>query len=96
MDVAELKQKIASNEPLMILDVREQEELAEGGQIPESVNMPMGQVYTGADKLPKDKKIITVCRSGGRAGVVAEMLTSKGYDAEVLEGGMQAWNADAA
>jgi rhodanese-related sulfurtransferase len=34
---------------------------------------------------------VTVCRSGGRAGRAAGLLTSSGRRAAVMNGGMQRW-----
>jgi rhodanese-related sulfurtransferase len=39
-------------------------------------------------KLPKDKKLVTICFSGGRCLAVNQYLKSNGYDADYLEGGM--------
>lgn len=52
----------------------------------------MGKVFTEAvkDNLPKDKRIIVFCRTGVRAGIVASELSSRGYDIEGLEGGLEA------
>lgn len=56
----------------------------------------MGQVFVdaGAGKLPKDKKIVTICKKGGRCEIVARELREKGYDIEHLEGGIEAWEEE--
>ena len=94
MKVSELKEKLQKNEDVRILDVRENEEFEQGEAIPGSENMPMGKVFLEASKgtLPKDKKIVTVCKSGTRCEIVARELKQKGYDIEHLEGGLNAWN----
>lgn len=93
MNVNDLKAVLENKEDVRILDVREKEEFESGTPIPGAENIPMGKVFVEVSKgnLPKDKKIITVCRSGGRADIVAHMLEQKGYDVENLEGGMNAW-----
>jgi rhodanese-related sulfurtransferase len=93
MKVDELKQKMNSGEDVLLLDVREADEFAAGDAIPGSKNVPMGKVFVEAAKgeLPKDKKIVTICKSGGRCGIVARELAEKGYDIESLEGGISAW-----
>ncbi|MCK9361297.1 rhodanese-like domain-containing protein [Patescibacteria group bacterium] len=95
MKATELKTKLQNNE-VKVLDVREQEEFDLSGAIPGSENVPMGKVFVEASKglLPKDKKIVTVCKSGTRCEIVARELKQKGYDIEFLEGGLDAWNAE--
>lgn len=94
MKVAELKGKIKNGEDVLLLDVRERDEIAQSGNVIEgSRNIPMGDVLVEAAKgsLPKDRKIVTICRSGSRSGFVARDLVKKGYDAESLDGGMEEW-----
>jgi len=96
MKTGELKHKISAQEDLIILDVREKEEFESSEDpIPGAQNMPMGKVFVEAAQghLPKDKKIVTVCKSGVRCEIVARELKDKGYDIEELEGGMNAWEA---
>ena len=44
-------------------------------------------------KLPKDKPVIFICRSGNRSGQVTQQLESHGLDVANMVGGMQAWEA---
>jgi len=78
---------------VLLLDVREKQEYAKGGRIIGAKNVPMGQVFLNAvtGKLPKDKKIVTACKKGGRCKIVAKELRKKGYNIEHLEGGIDAW-----
>lgn len=93
MKVSELKDRLGKKEDLRLLDVREKEEVKESETIPGSENMPMGKVFLEAAKgtLPKDKKIVTICRTGGRCEIIAKELKKKGYDIEHLEGGIEEW-----
>lgn len=98
MKPEELKKRLAEHEDMVLLDVREQEEVkANDNMIEGAQNMPMGKVFLEAAQghLPKDKKIITICKAGGRCQIVAKELREKGYDIEHLEGGLKAWNAEA-
>lgn len=92
MDIKELKDRIEKHEKLLLLDVREAEEVAQGDEMPGAINMPMGKVFVEAAKgtLPKDEKIVAVCKSGVRCEIVARELEKKGYDIEYLEGGLRA------
>jgi DMSO/TMAO reductase YedYZ molybdopterin-dependent catalytic subunit/rhodanese-related sulfurtransferase/glyoxylase-like metal-dependent hydrolase (beta-lactamase superfamily II) len=76
----------------MMLDVREPDEWAEG-HAAEAVLIPMGEIPVRQDELPRDRRIVVVCRSGGRSAAVTDALRNKGYDAVNLVGGMCAWTA---
>ncbi|MBS3097131.1 rhodanese-like domain-containing protein [Candidatus Woesearchaeota archaeon] len=43
-------------------------------------------------KLPKDKKIVTVCNAGVTSQNASMLLESMGYRTKVLENGMIGWN----
>lgn len=73
-----------------LLDVREPDEWA-AGHAPDAVHVPMRELGTRVDELPRDRLIVAICRSGERSRVVAEALISEGYDAVNAIGGMRAW-----
>ncbi|MCB9811086.1 rhodanese-like domain-containing protein [Candidatus Nomurabacteria bacterium] len=75
---------------ILLLDIREADELAEDATIEGAVNMPMGKVFTEAIKgnLEKDKQIVVFCRTGGRAAIVERELRERGYEIDGLEGGL--------
>jgi rhodanese-related sulfurtransferase len=93
ISVATLKERIANNEKVNLLDVREPDEHAEfniGGTF-----IPLGQVMAmqvdALDEL-KNEEIICYCRSGKRSMQAAMMLETMGFANVVnLEGGMLAW-----
>lgn len=65
----------------LIIDVREPAEYS-SGHVEEAINIPVSQLRAGSQELrdvAKDTEIITYCRSGHRAGVAANILTSLGY-----------------
>jgi NADPH-dependent 2,4-dienoyl-CoA reductase/sulfur reductase-like enzyme/rhodanese-related sulfurtransferase len=70
-----------------LLDVREPFELAVE-QEPGAVNIPIGQLRTRLDELPRDREILVICRSGQRAYIATRMLLQKGFKARTLAGGM--------
>ena len=97
MKVSDLKELLKKGEDILLLDVREKDEAeANGEKIEGSRNVPMGKVFTEAAKgnLPKDKRIITVCKTGGRCEIVARELQKKGYNIEHLEGGIEEWKKE--
>ena len=93
ISVAKLKERIAANESLNLLDVREPDERLDfniGG-----VFIPLGQVMgmqTDEIENLKNEEIICYCRSGNRSMQAAMMLETFGFTNVVnLDGGMNAW-----
>ena len=70
-----------------ILDVREPFELAVEN-IPGATNIPMGQLRSRLDELPKDREIHIICRSGQRAYYATRVLLQNGFKAKNVSGGM--------
>jgi glyoxylase-like metal-dependent hydrolase (beta-lactamase superfamily II)/rhodanese-related sulfurtransferase len=94
--VLDLKVMLDSSEPLLLLDVREEKELtAELGHLEGIAHVPISSLTSQLNELEKfkDRKIITVCRSGARAYTAAQILTQAGFpNVQVLDGGMILWN----
>jgi glyoxylase-like metal-dependent hydrolase (beta-lactamase superfamily II)/rhodanese-related sulfurtransferase len=81
---------------VQVLDVREPDEFAQGlGHIEGALLVPLGQMDARLVELPRDRPIVTVCRSGARSARAAAMLGKAGF-AEVanLRGGMLRWRAE--
>lgn len=91
ISVEELKAKIESKDPFVLLDVREQEEY-DTARIDGSVLIPMGTIPQRCAELPKDKEIVVHCHHGGRSARVAGFLIQNGYKAVNLAGGINAWS----
>ena len=64
---------------VVVLDVREPNELAETGTVKGAIHIPLGQLESRLGELPKDKVILTACRGGGRASRALTLLESKGF-----------------
>jgi rhodanese-related sulfurtransferase len=64
---------------VVVLDVREDSELAETGTVKGAVHIPLGQLEARLGELPKDKVILTACRGGGRASRALTLLEAKGF-----------------
>ena len=71
-----------------IIDVREDIELKETGTIKGAVHIPMMTVPNNLNKIPKDREIYILCRSGRRSYDVSAYLCELGYDAVNLAGGI--------
>ncbi len=70
-----------------VLDVREETELATES-FKGSVNIPIGQLRSRLNELPKDKEIYVICRSGQRAYLATRILLQNGFKAKNVSGGM--------
>lgn len=74
-----------------LVDVREKDE-RDDGYIAGSRNIPYRLLRLGADDLPRDRPIVTICSSGPRAAVAASVLAAEGFDARpVVDGGVEDW-----
>ncbi len=73
-----------------LLDVREDDEW-QAGHIDGSQHIPLGQLRERLGEVPKERRIVAVCRSGSRSGAAVRGLVQLGYDAENLDGGVTAW-----
>ena len=78
---------------VVIIDIREENELLSLPAFSGATHIPMKKLLTEANhcNLPKDKLIVTVCRSGSRCKVVNRILSQMGYRTDLLEGGMNAY-----
>jgi SulP family sulfate permease len=79
--------------PPFVVDVREPREFRQG-HIPEAQLIPLPTIMSDSVKLPNDRPIILVCRTGRRSRRAAYALQHIGcVNVAVLQGGMQAWEA---
>jgi len=67
---------------VIILDVRTPQENAEA-RIKNSLLIPLDQLESRLDEIPKDKPILVYCRSGSRSLFAAQILEKNGFK-EVL------------
>lgn len=76
---------IVRNHPkgVLILDVRTRAESA-GGMVPGAKNIPVDELSARLGELPKDKEIITHCRTGLRAEMAYSILRNGGYNSRFL------------
>ncbi|MGY0692774.1 rhodanese-like domain-containing protein [Virgibacillus sp. FSP13] len=91
--VKELAKKLKDGENVSIIDVREDEEVAQG-KIPGARHIPLGQLPDHLDELDKNQHYFMVCRSGGRSGNACAFLSNQGYDVTNMVGGMLDWEGE--
>ena len=58
------------------------------------MHIPLGELERRVGELDQNRPVVTVCRSGGRAGKAAELLGAAGLNAEIMDGGMTKWVED--
>lgn len=93
ISIEELKQKLAQEEAIQLVDVREDEEVAEG-MIPEAVHIRMGDIPEKLDAFDKSQEYYIICRSGKRSENVCYFLEDQGYQATNVVCGMLAWTGE--
>ncbi len=89
----QLQEKLEQNETLNIIDVREDEEVA-NGMIPTAKHIPLQQIPEAINNLDKNQEYIMVCRSGGRSMNAALYMDQQGFKPINMAGGMLDWNGE--
>lgn len=76
----------------IIVDVREPDEVAEVG-VPGAVHIPLGSLPAEAGRLPDDREVLFLCRSGNRSAYATEFLQSRGHPRTAnIRGGIILWH----
>lgn len=88
---AELSEKLEAGEKLELVDVREDEEVAEG-MIPGVKHIRMMDIPANLDYFDRNKEYIFICRSGSRSNNVCYYLQEQGFKVRNMVGGMLEWN----
>src|SRR5512141_1027427 len=93
MDPRILAEKMASEQPPAVIDVRTGFEF-KAGHIPGAINAPVWKILLKLAKLPTDKQteLVVLCELGPRAVVGKAVLGLYGYNnSTLLDGHMSAW-----
>jgi len=88
----ELKSKLDAGEPLLLLDVREPEEL-EISEFPHPYkHIPLDDLPERVHELDLTSEIVVFCRNDQRSRLASQMLQRMGFArVKVLKGGINAW-----
>lgn len=91
IDPKELASKLNQ---VALIDVRQPDEYAgELGHIPKAELIVLDTLPDLLHKVPKDKTVVFVCRSGGRSARASAIAIANGItDVYNLKGGMLLWN----
>jgi|SRR5579859_1314162 len=89
----ELKAKLDAGEPIKVIDVREDWEVATA-HLDFATNLPMNEIIDRIDEVPKDVPVAIVCHMGARSAAVAQYLDSLGYKTLNVVGGIDRWSSE--
>ena len=96
MDTDTLKSRLAENDDLLVLDVRNADEMKGPlGHVAGARNIAVTDLPNRVNGLQaeRDKPIIIVCQTEKRSLKAEQILVQAGFtDLAVLTGGMEAWN----
>ncbi len=70
-----------------LLDVRNPPELAVES-VPGALNIPLPELRSRLNELPRDREILVICRSGQRAYYATRILLQNGFSSRTVAGGM--------
>jgi len=93
IDTQALKNLIDSEESLVLIDVRTEQE-HKRGHLLKSINLPIDQLEKeiSSKVFDKDAKVILYCLSGSRSTKACRILQNMGYiDVSHLTNGLLAW-----
>lgn len=76
----------------IVLDVREPSEVA-NGKIPNSINIPLGQLRGRLSEIDKSRLVVASCQVGLRGYLAERILKQNGFNAANLSGGYLTWKA---
>lgn len=87
----EQAKQIIDNEPVVILDVRTEEEFVTG-HIINAINIPIDELEYRLEELKSvNKKILVYCKSGARSIFACEILDNAGFIQIYNIGGVVDW-----
>lgn len=98
----ELAAELSSRADVVLVDLREEDEIRAYGAIAGSVWAPRGMLEFWADPLSPDhrdefephRRLILYCANGNRSALAADTLAHFGFhDVARLDGGLRAWTA---
>jgi len=101
LSVDDLKMEMAENPDILVIDIREIQELVELGTIPGSVHVPRGMMEFWASPtspyyrefFKENTRIVAFCAGGGRSAFAARDLKAMGFtDVAHLEPGFNGWS----
>src|SRR6476620_4295073 len=95
IDVRTVKQMLDRGEKFMLLDCRENGEVATA-RIAGTTHIPMREIPARITELgPKEGRVVVHCHHGGRSQRVTQFLRQQGFEqAQNMAGGIDAWSLE--
>ena len=90
IDIDGLREQLHGEQDTVLIDVREPVEYAEA-HVPGARLIPMGQLASRLDEVPRERTVYVICRTGNRSGQMGPLLDAHGYDSVNVLGGTKAW-----
>lgn len=100
LSVEDLRAEVDNNPGLLLIDIREIQELVDLGTIPGAIHVPRGMMEFWAspaspyyrDDFQEGKRIVVFCAGGGRSALAARDLKAMGFRKVAhLEPGFNGW-----
>lgn len=86
----EAYRRLQDDPATLIVDVRQPLE-TQSGSVPGAVLIPLTEFGRRMAELPRDRPILTICRSSHRSPIAARQLKRAGYNVTDVAGGTMAW-----
>ncbi len=83
---------LAALDRTIVIDVREEYEFI-AGHVPGAINLPLSELTSRLDEVPRDEPIYIICEHGHRSAQAAEWLRGNDIDATNVIGGTTAWRS---
>ena len=100
IEVSDLKQELEAGDDVLLLDIRELQELVDKGTIPGATHVPRGMLEFWAspdspyarDYFGEHRRTVVFCAGGGRSVYAVQALNDMGFsNVANLVGGFGAW-----
>jgi rhodanese-related sulfurtransferase len=93
VDPARLSEWLEDGADIQVIDVREPRE-REAGYIDGSRHIELTTLAQQAASIDRERAVVVYCRVGSRSTLAAKALSSAGYEAYSLSGGLVRWVAE--
>jgi hydroxyacylglutathione hydrolase/adenylyltransferase/sulfurtransferase len=90
IDPARLREWLAEDAGLQLIDVREPYE-REAGRLADSRHIPLIELTAQAPTIERERPVVFYCRVGSRSDMAAQAFRAAGFEAYSLRGGLRQW-----
>lgn len=91
-NISSAEAKVMYENKVKFIDVREEAEHT-AARIPSTMLIPMSEIQSRIEEIPKDEDVVIYCRTGNRSGILINQLIQFGYtNLFNLEHGIVDWH----